>query len=211
MSQPDFSKGLVPTIAQDAATGAVLMIAYINETAWEATLATGFAHFWSRSRQELWQKGATSGNTLRVESWALDCDRDAVLLQVTADGPACHTGSTSCFDAEPSTTASVLGSLERVIVERAAARPSGSYTTELLDGGPEGAGRKLVEEATEVLLAAKDDASGLGEQGRVAEEAADLVYHLLVTLVERGLSLRDVTAVLAERSQAGRRKPETGD
>lgn len=203
MTQPDFSKGLIPAVAQDGATGAVLMVAFMNEDAWRTTLETGLVHFWSRSRQELWQKGATSGNTMTLQSWALDCDRDTVLLQVTAAGPACHSGSTTCFDPVPAAPAAVLAGLEDVIARRVAEQPDGSYTTSLVEAGAEAVGRKLVEEATELLLAAKDHAAGTTGDRRVAEEAADLVYHLLVALAERGLSLADVTDVLAER--AGRR------
>lgn len=178
------------------------MVAFMNEEAWKETLTSGFAHFWSRSRNELWQKGATSSNTLKVESWALDCDGDTVLLQVAPAGPACHTGTTTCFDLAATTPAEVLARLEGVIAQRVADRPGGSYTTTLLDGGPEATGRKLVEEATEVLLAAKDHAVGAADDRRVSEEAADLLYHLLVALAERGLSLREVTAVLAERGRS---------
>ena len=200
MNAPDFSDGLVPAVVQDAHTGTVLMVAFMNAEAWDRTLDTGFAHFWSRSRDELWKKGETSGNTLRVESRALDCDGDTVVLRVTAAGPACHTGTTTCFDDLPITPAEVVGRLEGVIRERAADRPDGSYTTTLLEGGPDAIGRKLVEEATEVLLAARDHAAGSVDDRRVAEEAADLLYHLLVALAERGLSLTDVSDVLAERA-----------
>lgn len=201
MTDLDFSKGLVPAVAQDAATGAVLMVAYLNEEAWEQTVATRVAHFWSRSRQELWRKGETSGNTLRVAGWTLDCDNDSVLLQVEPTGPACHTGANSCFDEPPHAQLVVLAKLQSLIEQRAADRPAGSYTAALLDGGPESTGRKLVEEATEVLLAAKDHASGGADDRRLSEEAADLVYHLMVALTERGLSLSDVAEVLAERAR----------
>lgn len=207
MTQPDFSKGLIPAVAQDGATGAVLMVAFMNEDAWRTTLETGLVHFWSRSRQELWQKGATSGNTMTLQSWALDCDRDTVLLQVTAAGPACHSGTTTCFDPVPAAPAAVLAGLEDVIARRVAEQPDGSYTTSLVEAGAEAVGRKLVEEATELLLAAKDHAAGTTGDRRVAEEAADLLYHLLVALAERGLALADVTDVLAERSRAGGRRP----
>lgn len=200
MNRPDFSKGLIPAVAQDAGSGAVLMVAFMNEAAWDETVATGFAHFWSRSREELWMKGETSGHTLAVESWQLDCDNDTVLLNVVPAGPACHTGSVTCFGSSPSTPGGVLADLERVIERRSAERPQGSYTAALVEQGVEGPGRKLVEEATEMLLAAKDHAAGLSDDRRVAEEAADLLYHLLVALAERGLSLRDVTDVLADRS-----------
>lgn len=199
MTSPDFAHGLVPAVVQDARTKAVLMVAFMNQEAWDRTLETRLAHFWSRSRNRLWRKGETSGNTLRVESWALDCDDDTVLLLVTPTGPACHRGTVSCFDPLPVTPADVLARLEDIIQQRAIERPDGSYTTELLDAGAEATGRKLVEEATEVLLAAKDHAEGNADDRRVAEEAADLMYHLLVALAERGLSLADVSDVLEER------------
>lgn len=200
MNTADFSQGLIPAIVQDAGSGTVLMLAYMNDEALRLTEETGWVHFWSRSRDELWKKGATSGNTLAVESITLDCDGDTVLVRAHPAGPVCHTGTESCFGPVPPTPADVLAQLEATIADRTANRPEGSYTARLVELGPEGAGRKLVEEATEVLLAAKDHAAQQADGGRVAEESADLLYHLLVMLAERGLSLRDVTAVLAQRS-----------
>lgn len=194
--------GLVPGIVQDTATGRVLMVAYLNRESLKLTRETGVAHFWSRSRQEIWRKGATSGNTMAVRSITGDCDGDALLLQVVPAGPACHTGAESCFDgAEEVPEWLVPADLWPVIAARAADRPEGSYTASLLEGGVDAVGRKLTEEATEVLLAAKDHAAGTGPADRVAEEAADLVYHLLVLLAERGLSPADVASVLQSRSQ----------
>jgi len=201
MNRPDFSDGLIPAVIQDSTTGAVLMLAYMNEMAWDHTLDSGFVHFWSRSRDELWKKGETSGNTLRMTGWSVDCDRDTVLIQAEPAGPACHTGSITCFEGAPAGPAAVLSRLETVIAQRSADRPAGSYTTTLLDGGPEATGRKVVEEATEVLLAAKDHAAGAADDQRLAEEAADLIYHLLVALAERGLRFEDVTNVLVERAR----------
>lgn len=194
--------GLVPGIVQDAATGRVLMVAYLNRESLELTRETGEAHFWSRSRREIWRKGATSGNTMAVRSITGDCDGDAMLLQVVPAGPACHTGAESCFDgAEEVPERLVPPDLWPVVAARAAERPEGSYTASLLEGGVDAVGRKLTEEATEVLLAAKDHAAGTGPADRVTEEAADLVYHLLVLLAERGLSPADVASVLQSRSQ----------
>jgi phosphoribosyl-AMP cyclohydrolase / phosphoribosyl-ATP pyrophosphohydrolase len=210
--------GLVPAIAQDAADGRVLMLAWQDREALEATLATGEAHFHSRSRGRLWRKGETSGNVLPLVNAALDCDGDAILLTVRPSGPACHTGARSCFDAGThgdlapvgvSELASVQGFawLERLwatIDERAADRPSGSYTARLLGGGVDAVSRKVAEEATEVLMAAKDDAaaeaSGATRDGApLAGELADLLYHTLVLMAERGMPPSAVIDVLRER------------
>jgi len=192
--------GLVPGIVQDIRTGRVLMVAYLNEESLSLTRESGEAHFWSRSRQEIWRKGATSGNTMAVRSIGTDCDGDALLIQVVPAGPACHTGAESCFEVSGEVPEMLVPlDLWPVIAARAADRPEGSYTASLLEGGVDAVGRKLTEEATEVLLAAKDHAAGTGPADRVAEEAADLVYHLLVLLAERGLSPADVAAVLRNR------------
>ena len=196
------ANGLVPGIVQDARTGRVLMVAYLNEESLGLTRETGEVHFWSRSRREIWRKGATSGNTLTVVDISGDCDADALLIQAIPAGPSCHTGAESCFDTPEIVQDSLVpAGLWLVIVARMADRPEGSYTTALLDGGVDAVGRKLTEEATEVLLAAKDHSAGTGSTERVAEEAADLVYHLLVLLAERGLSPADVAAVLEARSR----------
>jgi phosphoribosyl-ATP pyrophosphohydrolase/phosphoribosyl-AMP cyclohydrolase len=204
--------GLAPAIVQDAGDGRVLMLAYMDREALAATLDTGEVHFHSRSRGRLWRKGETSGNTLRLRGLALDCDNDAILLEVEPRGPTCHLGTRSCFDAadEASAPASQgfawLETLWATIVNRAASRPAGSYTARLLDGGVDATGRKLLEEATELLLAAKDDAAAEvagadRSTGRtaLAGEAADLLYHALVVLAERGASPAEVVAVLRER------------
>ena len=157
--------GLVPAIVQDGSDGRVLMLAWMDAEALDATLDTRDVHFHSRSRGELWRKGATSGNVLRLRDVALDCDGDALLLQVDPQGPTCHRGTRSCFDPEgapPERTTQGLAWLETLwstIAERAESRPTGSYTATLLDGGVDAVSRKVTEEATEVLLAAKDDAS----------------------------------------------------
>jgi phosphoribosyl-ATP pyrophosphohydrolase/phosphoribosyl-AMP cyclohydrolase len=195
--------GLVTGVVQDARTRRVLMVAWLDREALERTLATGKAHFWSRSRRRLWMKGETSGNVLAVDSIETDCDADTLLLRVIPAGPACHTGARSCFDAEAGVEDegfAALESLWAVIAARAVARTPGSYTARLLDGGPDLPARKLVEEATEVLMAAKDHAAGTAADRRLAEEMADLVYHLLVVGADRGVAPRQVLAVLAERA-----------
>lgn len=185
--------GLMPCIAQDAATGDVLMLAWVNSESIAATEQSGELHFWSRSRNELWHKGATSGNALRVVELKADCDADALLALVEPSGPACHTGARTCFGEERRVFAE-LPTLERTIRARAAGSPEGSWTAELL--ATEGlAGDKVEEEAEEVARAAREESDE-----RVAEEAADLLYHLLVLLRTRGLGLADAARVLAGRA-----------
>ncbi|HVC87750.1 MAG TPA: bifunctional phosphoribosyl-AMP cyclohydrolase/phosphoribosyl-ATP diphosphatase HisIE [Gaiellaceae bacterium] len=178
---------LRPAIVQDAATGRVLMLAFMDDEAERLTRQTGEAWFWSRSRGQLWRKGETSGNTLAVVELRDDCDGDALLLRVTPAGPTCHTGSVSCF----------APALWRTIAERAAKRPAGSYTTELLDAGVGAIARKVGEEAVEVAVAALDE-----NDERVVEEAADLVYHLYVLLAARGLDLAAVEDELQRRHES---------
>ena len=179
--------GLVPAIVQDAASGTVLMLGYMNRDSLEQTLTSGLVTFWSRSRDELWRKGDTSGNRLEVAAVAIDCDGDAVLVQATPTGPTCHTGAVSCFTDEAEQGFRRLESLWSVIADRAADRPAGSYTADLIAGGVNATTRKVTEEAGEVMLAAKDHEAGR-DGGELAEEAADLIYHLLVVLAERGES-----------------------
>jgi phosphoribosyl-AMP cyclohydrolase / phosphoribosyl-ATP pyrophosphohydrolase len=178
------SDELRAAIVQDAADGRVLMLAWMDSEAERLTRETGEAWFWSRSRGRLWRKGETSGNTLAVEEIRDDCDGDALLVRVRPAGPACHTGSTTCF----------APALWRTISERVRERPAGSYTTELLDSGTAACARKVGEEAVEVAVAAlaEDDA-------RVVEEAADLVYHLYVLLAARGLDVSQVEDELRRR------------
>lgn len=193
--------GLVVGVVQDRA-GAVRMVGYLSEASWDRTIDTGLVTFWSRSRDRLWQKGEESGNVLRLVDARADCDGDAVLLTVDPAGPTCHTGTETCFghrEAPEGDRFHFLETLWATIESRASERPPGSYTTSLLDGGPDATGRKVVEEATEVLVAAKNHAEGIDDDRRLAEEAADLLYHLLVTLAERGVDPSDVTTVLAER------------
>jgi len=207
--------GLVPVVVQDLADGRVLMVAYADAEALAATLATGDVHFHSRSRGRMWRKGETSGHVLRLRSLAIDCDGDALLATVEPVGPTCHRGTRSCFDpagAPATTSAQGFAWLERLwttIAERAISRPAGSYTTELLEGGVDAAGRKVAEEATEVLLAARDDAEAeragrdrSGPTAALAGEAADLLYHALVLLAERGLQPAVVIDALRERHRS---------
>jgi phosphoribosyl-ATP pyrophosphohydrolase/phosphoribosyl-AMP cyclohydrolase len=204
--------GMVPGVVQDAADGRVLMVAWLDAEALAATLATGDVHFHSRSRGRLWRKGETSGNVLRLVSLALDCDGDSLLLGVDPAGPTCHRNTRSCFDADGSpATARTEGfawleTLWATISARSADRTPGSYTVKLLEGGVDLAGRKVAEEATEVLLAAKNDESAeaagadrAATQELLAGEAADLLYHALVLLAERGQQPRVVLDVLRGR------------
>jgi phosphoribosyl-ATP pyrophosphohydrolase/phosphoribosyl-AMP cyclohydrolase len=188
-------RGLAPCVIQDWASGEVLTLAYINQEALDRTRETGELHLWSRSRDELWYKGATSGNTQAVKALRFDCDLDAVLAIVEPAGPACHTGARTCFhngDLTPMPH-EVLPGLERTIAERAATSPQGSYTAELL-ADPAHIGEKVQEEAGEVARAAREESDE-----RVAEEAADVLYHLAVLLRSRGLSLADAEEVLLAR------------
>jgi phosphoribosyl-AMP cyclohydrolase / phosphoribosyl-ATP pyrophosphohydrolase len=188
-------RGLAPCVIQDWASGEVLTLAYMNEEALAKTRETGELHLFSRSRNELWHKGATSGNTQAVKALRFDCDLDAVLALVEPAGPACHTGERTCFhngDLTPMPH-EVLPGLERTIAARAAERPEGSYTAELL-ANPRTVGEKVEEEAEEVARAAREESDE-----RVAEEAADVLYHLAVLLRSRGLSLADAEEVLRAR------------
>jgi phosphoribosyl-ATP pyrophosphohydrolase/phosphoribosyl-AMP cyclohydrolase len=188
--------GLVPCVMQDARTGEVLTLAYMNEEALTRTRETGDVHFWSRSRAELWRKGETSGNAMRLRALRYDCDEDALLALVDPAGPACHTGERSCFhrgDMDP-TPGEAVATLERTIAERkAAGDPGSSYTAELL-AAPERIGDKVREEAGEVARAAAGESDE-----RVSEEAADVLYHLAVLMASRGLRLTDACEVLNGR------------
>ena len=191
-------RGLVAVIVQDAMTETVLMLGYANAEAIERTTDTGLVHFWSRSRNELWLKGATSGNTLSVKTINIDCDGDAILIRATPGGPTCHTGRTSCFGIESGPGG--IRQLWGTITERVHDRTEDSYTASLVDGGTDAVARKVIEESGEVVLAAKNHENG-GEPHRVIEESADLVYHLLVLLAERGLDLADVESELDHRAR----------
>jgi len=197
-SKVDFDKGggLVCAVAQDALTLQVLMVAWMDRAALEETVTSGEATFFSRSRQERWRKGETSGNTLKVESIGLDCDGDTVLLSVTPAGPACHLGTTSCFGAAVAPGLGRLGALERTIAARAKASPDESWTAKLLAKGPKRIAQKVGEEGVETALA-----GAAGDVAELCEESADLLYHLGVLLHVRGVSFNDVMAVLAKRAE----------
>ena len=189
-------KGLVAVVIQDWASGEVLTLAYADEEAIARTRETGELHLWSRSRGELWHKGATSGNTQAVRALRLDCDGDAVLALVEPAGPACHTGERTCFhrgDVEQAAPHEALPALERTLAQRQAERPEGSYTVRLLDDPPF-IGEKVREEAEEVARAAREETDD-----RVDEEAADVLYHLTVLLRSRGRTLGDAQRVLDGR------------
>jgi phosphoribosyl-ATP pyrophosphohydrolase/phosphoribosyl-AMP cyclohydrolase len=219
-------RGLVPAVVQDGTTGEVLMLAYMNAESLARTLQTGETWFWSRSREELWHKGETSGNRQRVVELRLDCDGDAIIVRVEPEGPACHTGERSCFfrplagappappeepkivppAKKPEPTLSVvdmnsmelgilLNDLYTLIRLREAERPENSYTSYLFNSGLDKILKKVGEEATETVIAAKN-----GSARELTTEMADLLYHLLVLMVERGLGLQDVCRVLAERA-----------
>ena len=209
------AQGLVPAVVQEADTGEVLMVAWMDRAALEATLATGQSHFWSRSRRTLWRKGETSGHVQHVQAIYADCDADTLLVQVHQEGAACHTGERTCFFTRVAAggangiedgraAAGMLERLERIVAARRSARPSGSYVAGLLAKGEAAVCRKIGEEATEVVTAA------LGGEGdrRVVEEIADLWFHTMVLLGARGIALRDVLKELARR-HAGRETPDS--
>ena len=205
MSEIEFDeRGLAPVLVQDARTGEVLTLAWMNEQSLGKTRETGQTWFWSRSRQELWNKGATSGNTQQVVALSTDCDRDAIVVQVIPAGPACHTGEDSCFFQEVDGFFTVqspgnrlggaLAAVERVVGQRKVEMPEGSYTTYLFNKGIDKILKKVGEEASEVIIASKND-----DDDELAGEIADLLYHLTVLMAERGLSSDAVAARLEER------------
>lgn len=192
--------GLVPAIVQDARTKEVLTLAYMNEESLEKTKQTGETWFYSRSRQELWHKGATSGNTQRVVSITADCDQDALVVSVIPNGPACHTGARSCFNetvVENEKVASVeaITRLEQVIKTRFVEKPEGAYTTYLFEKGVDKIGKKIGEEATEVVIAAKNN-----DAEELSMEAADLIYHLMVMLENQKVPFANVLEILEQRA-----------
>lgn len=194
--------GLIPAIVQHARSGEVLMLGYMDEEALRRTLETRRVTFWSRSRQAYWVKGETSGNLLELVSVRQDCDGDALLVLAEPQGPTCHTGERSCFhrdlggemQAEPAPTLAILARLTDVIHRRAIERPANSYTTKLLDGGVDRIGKKIGEEATEVVIAAKNQS-----HAELSWELADLLYHSLVLLEQQNLPLESVLAELQRR------------
>ena len=193
-------RGLVPAIVQDVRTREVLMMAYMNRESLGLTLEKGETYFYSRSRGELWHKGATSGNLQTVRKVRMDCDFDTLLIEVTPHGPACHRDTYSCFEVEPQQEG-FLKQLYELIETRKEERPDGSYTTYLFDSGLDKILKKVGEEATETIVAAKNQ-----DSGELVAEASDLLYHLIVLFVERGVSLDELTDELKKRhaSKSGR-------
>ena len=192
----DKMDGLLPAIVQDAGTGQVLMLGYMNADALEATLSSGFATFYSRSKGRLWQKGETSGNRLAVRGVFADCDEDALLVKALPEGPTCHLGTTSCFSEEGADGVGFLARLARIVRHRAESGDETSYTARLLGGDPARLAQKIGEEGVELALAAVTrDAAGC------VEEAADLLYHLTVLMEAKGFSWDDVAAKLRERNR----------
>jgi len=191
----DFEKmgGMIPAIVQDDETLQVLMLGYMNEEAYKKTQETGKVTFWSRSRNCLWTKGETSGNFLHVRQMYVDCDNDTILIKAKPDGPTCHKGTTSCFDFEESNIG-FLSYLQKFIDKRNADRPAGSYTTKLFREGVNKIAKKVGEEAVELIIESKDQNDSL-----FLNEAADLLYHVVVLLSSRGKKIEDVVAVLKGR------------
>ena len=190
-------EGLVPAIVQDAFDGRVLMLAYMNREALAYSLDNGQVTFWSRSREELWTKGETSGNTLELRAVHADCDNDCLLVMAVPAGPACHRNTDSCFDNERKKAApglAFLAALERVITKRDKERPDDSYTTRLFEAGIKRMAQKVGEEGVETALAA-----ATGDREELVNESADLIYHLIVLLRASGLSLAEITAALESR------------
>jgi len=192
----DFEKGngLVPAIVQDAQTGKVLMLGYMNRVAYEKTRETKRVTFFSRSRQKLWTKGETSGNFLHLSEIRVDCDGDTLLVKARPEGPTCHTGADTCFDETNASAQPFLWQLEKVIADRKAQPSTESYTCQLFEKGIKKIAQKVGEEATEVVIDAVAD-----DVPRLKEEVADLLYHLLVLLAEKDVSLDEITEVLEKR------------
>lgn len=193
---PDFDKmpdGLVPAIVQDSVTGAVLMLAYMNAEALELTLRSGWVTFFSRSRKQLWKKGESSGNVLRLCEIRLDCDRDTLLVKAEPNGPVCHTGADTCWN-EPNKLAGFLNELETIIWARRTADPSTSYTARLLQSGIAKVAQKVGEEAVETVIEALGS-----DRERLLNESADLLFHLLVLLAAKDIHLSDVEQILKQR------------
>ena len=195
----DFDKGegLVPAVIQDHVTGAVLMLGYMNHEAYRATLASGRATFWSRSREQLWQKGETSGNVLEVVGIRADCDGDALLVEARPAGPTCHKGWTSCFGDYMPAVAGLAGMMDGIIRERLERRPEGSYVSRLAEAGPRRAAQKVGDEGVEAALA-----GAAGDRDELVDEAADLLFHLHVLLQLNDLDAGDMLRRLADRHPA---------
>ena len=195
----DRMDGMIPAIVQDAASGEVRMLGYMNRAALDATIATGLVTFFSRSRGSLWQKGETSGNTLALVGIAKDCDGDALLITATSNGPTCHNGTTSCFGDNQATGTGFIAELERILATRATADPATSYTARLIGEGIKRIAQKVGEEGVETALAGV-----AGDDAEVACEAADLTYHLTLLLQARGLSWAPVVDELRRRHAASK-------
>lgn len=195
MMKVDFSKGLVPAVVRDSRSGTILMLAYMNEEAYQRTMDTGQTWFWSRSRNELWNKGATSGNRQRVTHVATDCDSDALVVTVDPAGPACHIGAESCF-AEVPPPALDLERLMQVLRNRRETRPEGSYSAYLFNEGRDKILKKIGEEATEVVIAGKGNS-----RERMVSEVTDLMFHLAILMTDAGLEWSDVGAELRKRER----------
>ena len=196
------NRGLIPAIVQHARSGEVLMLGYMNEAALQRTLESGLVTFWSRSRQEIWQKGETSGNHLRMVEIRQDCDGDALLVLAEPAGPTCHTGEPTCFHRqldgekvrERAPASGMLTELSDLIARRAAERPDGSYVVKLLDGGVDRIGKKIGEEAAEVIIAAKNDSAP-----ELTWELADLLFHSMLLLAKQGVPIEAIWAELRRR------------
>lgn len=199
--KPDFSKGLLPAIVVDDNSEEVLMLAYMDEIAYERTLETKETWFYSRSRKEYWNKGATSGNKQIVQAIQLDCDGDSLLIRVNPLGPACHTGENSCFynwvagERQQSLNSTIYKQLMNEIAERKTTAVSGSYTTYLFEKGTDKIAKKLIEEAGEVIIAAKNN-----DKEELINETSDLLYHCLVLLADQGVTIEEVENELQKRS-----------
>lgn len=187
---------LIPAIVQDDVTDKVLMLGYMNAEAYKKTKSSGKVCFYSRSKKRLWTKGETSGNFLFVKNILVDCDKDTLLIKAQPAGPTCHTGSDTCFDEENLKNQDFLKFLEAFLIQRKKEMPKGSYTTKLFKHGPAKIGKKVGEEAVELVIEAflKNDTNFLNE-------AADLLYHTMVLLIDRGFTLEDVAGILKERHQ----------
>lgn len=197
MSEPHFStapNGLLPAIIQDANTGKVLMLGYMNEEAFAHTKAKGHVTFYSRSKQRLWTKGESSGNFLHLVSWAIDCDQDAILIQANPQGPTCHTGTDTCWGEENESKTWFIDHLRQIIQDRKANPTDTSYTASLFQKGINKVAQKVGEEAVELVIEAKDDNKDL-----FLGEAADLLFHYLVLIEHKNYSLDDVMEVLMQR------------
>lgn len=190
----DKGDGLLPAIIQDAGTGQILMLGYMNRESAEVTVSTGKVTFFSRSKQRLWTKGETSGNTLGFVSAALDCDRDTILVQANPVGPACHTGARTCFGDELPSGAGFLAHIDAVVKNRKAEMPTGSYTSSLFQAGAARVAQKVGEEGVELALARMKE-----DREEMANEAADLLFHMMVLLADADMSLDDALAVLRKR------------